>query len=188
MKPETISLIGTIVSLIGIGVSLVGIGLVFVASMLNLYVLLRNTKKTTYTGSVTSSRIRYIQDIREAISKFCGLAHTYNLGRTKFSDQEASAIRKEADSLKYLIRLYLNPEDKYWDNKIMFFCDEVIKQTDKGPDDLHNAIENLIVITQYLLKLEWQGIKEEAKSGDLSDRQKKTLYDSYVTRYENRSA
>jgi hypothetical protein len=70
----------------------------------------------------------------------------------------------------------------------MLFCDEVIKNTDKGIDDLHSAIENLVVITQYLLKLEWQGIKEEAKSGVLSEKQKKLLYDSYVTLYENHIA
>ena len=169
-------------------ISLIGIVMVFIATMLNLFFVVRNAKKATFTGSVTASRIKYIQDIREAMSKFCGLAYYYNTGGGKLSPQETSAIRKEADSLKYLIRLYLNPEDKYWDNKIMLFCDEVIKKTDKGIDELHSAIENLVVITQYLLKLEWQGIKEEAKSGVLSERQKRLLYDSYVRLYENHIA
>jgi hypothetical protein len=170
--------------------SLIGIVMVFIATMLNLFFVVRNAKKATFTGSVTASRIKYIQDIREAISKFCGLAYYYNnnTGGGKLLSEEASAIRKEADSLKYLIRLYLNPEDKFWDTKIMLFCDEVIKNTDKGIDELHSATENLVVITQYLLKLEWQGIKEEAKSGVLSERQKKLLYDSYVTLYKNHVA
>src|ERR1022692_779046 len=164
MKPELVSLISVVVSFMGIVVA-------FFATRQNL----KNAERTTFTGSVTSSRIRYMQDIREAISKFCGLAYSYNAGLGKLSPQEANAIRKEADSLKYLIRLYLNPEDKDWDNKIMVFCDEVIKNTDKGADDLHNAIENLVVITQYLLKLEWQGIKAEAKSEVFSERQKKLI-------------
>lgn len=173
MKIETIPLIGIVTLLV---------------ALLNLLILFRNARKSAFVGAVTSSRIKYIQDIRESISQFCGLAHAYNKGRTNAKPEDLINIPKEADALRHLIRLYLNPEDKYWDTKIMEFCEEVIRNTDKSINELDHSIEKLVVITQYLLKLEWQGIKEEAESGILSKKQKKKLYDSYVALYEKHIA
>jgi len=47
--------------------------------------------------------------------------------------------------------LYFNPEDDYWDNKIIHLIDQVVLKSDKDPK---KDIDKLIVITQYLLKLE----------------------------------
>jgi hypothetical protein len=167
-------------------ITIIGIVATFVVGVINLIVIIRNAKRNTFTSSVTSSRIRYIQDIRQSISKFCGLAHLYNTKRSGLSPQQLSEIHKEVDSLRYLIRLFLNPEDKYWDTQIMTLCDEVIKNTDMDSGALHNAIESLIKITQYLLKLEWQGIKEEANKGALTDQEKTNLYQHYVALHQKR--
>ena len=158
----------------------IGIAATFIIGATNLIIILRNARKTAYINSVTASRIKYIQDIRESIAKFCGLAHTYNLKSHTVQNESHFALHQEADVLKYMIRLYLNPEDQYWDQTIIKKCDEVIKHTDKDLNDLNKAIESLITITQYLLKLEWEGVKEESKSGLLSKGKKERLYKRYL--------
>jgi len=167
---------------------IIGIALTFVVGVANLIITFRNARKASFINSVTASRVKYIQEIRENIAKFCGLALTYNLKSHDVRKEDHFTLHKEADALKYLIRLYLNPEDQYWDQKIIEFCDEVIKNTDKDLDDLNKAIDNLIAITQYLLKLEWEGVKEESKSGILSNGQKEILYRRYLKLYQEHAA
>ena len=119
--------------------------------------------------------------MRESISKFCGLAYSYSNRLYKLEYKEVWELHKEADSLKFLIRLYLNPEDKYWDNKMISLIDQIVHKSDKDPTEL---INELIIITQYLLKLEWEGAKKESEVGILSDVEKKELYNKYVEKHK----
>lgn len=162
-------------------VMLIGIGLTFFIGILNLIITFRNVRKTAFINSVTTSRIKYIQELRESISKFCGLAHSYANKIYKLEYKEVWELHKEADNLRYLIRLYLNPEDDYWDNKIISLIDEILLKTDKDPSE---PINELITITQYLLKLEWEGAKRESEIGIIPDVEKKELYNKYVERHK----
>jgi hypothetical protein len=87
---------------------------------------------------------------------------------------------KSLDKLKYQIILYLNPEDKIWDNKIIGLIETIRK--DIGKDQEQN-IKKLIRLTQYLLKLEWEGAKLESKKGLVSDREKRVLNDKFYRKY-----
>lgn len=162
-------------------VTLIGIGLTFFVGIFNLIITFRNVRKTTFINSVTASRIKYIQELRESISKFCGLAHSYNNRLYKLEYKEVWELHKEADSLKFIIRLYLNPEDDYWDNKIINLIDQIVLKSDKDPTE---PINELITITQYLLKLEWEGAKRESEVGIISDIEKKELYNKYVEKHK----
>lgn len=162
-------------------ITLVGIGLTFIVGVFNLIVTFRNVRKTAFINSVTASRIKYIQDLRESISSFCGLANSYANRIYKLEYKEVWALHKEADKLKYLIRLYLNPEDEYWDKEIIALTDEILLHSDKDPTV---SIEKLITITQYLLKLEWEGAKKESEIGIIPDLEKKELYNKYVMKYK----
>jgi len=136
-------------------VTLVSIGLTFFVGVFNLIITFRNVRKTAFINSVTAARIKYIQELRESISKFCGLAHSYANKIYKLEYKEVWELHKEADNLRYLIRLYLNPEDEYWDNKLISLINQILLKSDKDPTE---PINELITITQYLLKLEWEGI------------------------------
>lgn len=168
-------------------ITLLGVILSFIVGSLGLWVGIRNSRKTNYINSVTASRIRYIQDIRNRISEFCGLVYSYN---TTYSTSNSLAatpdvlfeLQREFDKLKYLIKLHLNPEDVYWDDKILKLIDEIISLTDKDPKE---KIGDLIVITQFLLKLEWEGAKMESQNGILSKKEKSKLYKKHVQLYEN---
>lgn len=162
-------------------VMLIGIGLTFLIGILNLVITFKNVRKTTFINSVTSSRIKYIQELRESISKLCGLAHSYANKIYKLESKDVWELHKEADNLRYLIRLYLNPEDDYWDNKIISLIDEILLKSDKDPTE---SINELITITQYLLKLEWEGAKRESEVGIIPDIEKKELYNKYVERHK----
>ncbi len=162
-------------------VTVISIGLTFFVGVLNLIITFRNVRKTAFINSVTSSRIKYIKELRESISKFCGLVYSYNNRSSKLSDDETWKLHKEADNLKFLIRLYLNPEDEYWDNKIIGLIDQIMLKTDKNPTE---DINSLITITQYLLKLEWEGAKRESEDGIISEVEKRKLYNKYVEKHK----
>lgn len=162
-------------------VTLSGIGLTFFVGVFNLIITFRNVRKTAFINSVTASRIKYIQELRESISKFCGLAHSYANKIYKLEYKEVWELHKEADNLRFLIRLYLNPEDDYWDNKIISLIDQILLKSDKDPTE---PINKLITITQYLLKLEWEGAKRESEIGIISDIEKKEIYNKYVERHK----
>jgi len=162
-------------------VTIIGIGLTFFVGLFNLIVTFRNVRKTAFINSVTASRIKYIQDLRESISRFCALVNSYSNRISKLSYEQLWELHKESDTLKFQIRLYLNPEDEYWDNKIISLIDQIILKTDK---DRTEQIKELITITQYLLKLEWEGAKRESEIGIISEIEKKELYNKYVERHK----
>jgi hypothetical protein len=162
-------------------VTLISIGLTFLVGVFNLILTFQNVKKTTFINSVTSSRIKYIQELRENISKFCALVNSYNYRISNLTHEQSWELHKEADELKFLIRLYLNPDDEYWDNKIINHIDQIILKTDKNPTE---SINELVTITQYLLKLEWEGAKRESEVGIVSEVEKRELYNQYVERHK----
>lgn len=163
-------------------ITLTGIGITFLIGVFNLFVTFRNVRKTSFINSVTASRIKYIQELRESISRFCALAHSYNNRVYKLPKEQVWELHKEADTLRFLIRLYLNPEDDYWDSKIIKLIDDIILKSDKDPK---KEIDELIEITQYLLKLEWEGAKRESEIGIIPDIEKKELYNRYVERHKS---
>lgn len=158
-------------------VTLSGIGITFIIGVLNLLNTSINVQKTAFINSITSSRIKYLQELRESISKFCGLSSSYSKRNYKLEYRQVWELHKEADNLRYLIRLYLNPEDHYWDNKIFNLIDQILLKSDKDPTQ---DINELIIITQYLLKMEWEGAKRESEIGIIPDVEKKGIYDKYV--------
>lgn len=165
-------------------ITLVGIGITFLIGVFNLIVTFRNVRKTTFINSVTASRIKYIQELRESISRFCALAYSYSNRISKLSYEQVWELHKEADTLRFLIRLYLNPEDEYWDNKIIHLIDQIMLKSDKDPKQ---DIDELVKITQYLLKLEWEGAKRESEIGIIPDIEKKELYKKYVERHREKN-
>lgn len=123
-------------------------------------------KKSVFINSVTSERIKWIGKLRENISRFCGLTWLWVLTPNKdFEPKDKQEIIKEIDTLRMMIKLQLNPDGVY-DKKIIELLDHI-------PDlEVHSqvssAINELIHTTQFLLKEEWEKVKEEAKRGDLS--------------------
>lgn len=169
-------------------ITLIGVILSFLVGSAGLWVGLTNSRRTNYINSITAARIKYIQEIRNRISELCGLAYSYNM--TLFTSHSLAAtpekqfeMQREFDRLKYLIKLHLNPNEIYWDDKMLKLVDEII---DLKEDDPKAKINELIIITQYLLKMEWDGVKLESKKGILSEVEKRKLNEEHVRLYEER--
>ena len=165
-------------------ITLTGLILTFIVGVANIIISIKNNKRSTFINSVTASRIEYIQNLRNAISEFCAAAASKNNKENlTLKNEDYIRFEMEANKLKYLIWLYLNPEDKYWDDEIIKLINDISKMylSDlKDIGDLKQKTEKLIVLTQYLLKLEWEGAKIESKRGIISDIEKKELYNKYV--------
>jgi hypothetical protein len=163
--------------------TLIGVILSFIVGAAGLWIGIRNSRKTIFINSVTTARIKYIQDLRNNIAEFCGLFFNYELLLKSDANilKEKLKILETADKLKYLITLQLNPEDTDWDNQIIQLIDEIRLSIDNKPTD---KIKELITISQYLLKLEWEGAKRESQIGTLSKKEKAKLYRKYVRLYQ----
>lgn len=165
-------------------ISLIGIILSFVVGSLGLWVGVRNSRKTIFINSITAARIKYISQLRENVADFCGLFYRYKklIDHNSELSNEKLKVLESSDRLKYLILLHLNPEDDYWDNKIINLIEDIILKMEDYPAD---KINELIVITQYLLKLEWEGAKYESRKGVLKNRFKRKLKKKYIDLFEN---
>ncbi len=53
---------------------------------------------------------------------------------------------------------------------------------DKNPEE---KILELITITQYLFKMEWEGVKQESMKGILSTEERQDLYNISYNLYQN---
>lgn len=160
-------------------VTLFGIIVSFIVGSLGLIIGVRNSKKTIFINSVTAMRAKWIDTVRESISEFCGLAC-----QLKYSADDPKKMER-IQELRFLIRLKLNPKDKF-DKNLVTILDEIVNRLDKQYyENIEVKIDELIVLSQDMLKLEWEGVKEESKRGNLSKKFKKKLYNKYLRNKAN---
>ena len=167
-------------------ITIIGIIVSFLVGAAGLLIGLLNSRKNIFINSITSARIKYIQDIRNNISEYCGLFYRYKILdeiKPNRLESEKLEIIKLIDKLKYQIMLYLNPEDEKWDRKIIDAIENLRLKLNENPEV---EIKQLITITQYLLKLEWEGAKLESTKGLIGRRKKENINDKYYNQYLKR--
>ena len=148
-----------------------GVFFTFLLGLWNIIQNHRNGKKTSFINTVTSERVAWMEKLRENISKFCGLTHTWVMSELYETEKEFEAL-KQIDELRYYIRLQLNSKpEAVLDREIEDQLSKIIKLCTPNPnqDKVLNALNNLIETTQKLLKEEWDKVKDESKRGDLSE-------------------
>ena len=129
----------------------------------------RINKRTTFVNTVTSQRIKWIEQLRLDIGAFCGLIYHWSHTDIEGKPTEGE-ILKEFDRLRHVIRLRLNPDGEH-DKAIEALIEEIPHYT--SPDrqkELANALERITRSTQALLKEEWEKVKQESEHGPLSER------------------
>lgn len=144
----------------------VGIALTFGLGVWNLIVNYRATRKTSFINTVTSQRIKWLEQIRQDIAALAGLTHTWFYSGLAGTDKENDVL-KEIDRLRHVIQLRLNP-DGTLDRRIQTIIRKIPDLTDMTRQkELDQALEELINISQAMLKEEWEKVKLEAEHGNL---------------------
>jgi hypothetical protein len=129
----------------------------------------RINRRTTFVNTVTSQRIKWIEQLRQDIGSFSGLVYHWSHSEMEGKDGEGEML-KELDRLRHVIRLRLNPEGEL-DQKIEALIAEIPHYTDPSRQpELLDALERLTKTTQALLKEEWDKVKLESEHGPLSSR------------------
>lgn len=139
----------------------------FILGVWNLIANHRFNRRTTFVNTVTSQRIKWIEQLRQDISAFSGLV--YHWSNTELPDKtEERQIIKEIDRLHHVIRLRLNPAGTH-DQTIEKLLSEIPQHT-SDQIKIKELLEKLTCTAQALLKDEWEKVKAESKKGPLSDR------------------
>jgi hypothetical protein len=179
-------------------VTFIGILLTFLIGVINFIVSWKSSEKTAFVNSVTTARQKWMDKVRDKMTEFCTAAMVLVNGNDT-SDKSGvpnGENGKKPDYLKEifflptLMKLLLNRADKF-DTKIMKQMDKIQERvlriienpdenTEENKKDLKEEISELISLTQDLLKLEWEGVKEESTHGRLSKETKLDLYNKYL--------
>jgi len=126
----------------------------------------KSSRKVSFINTVTSQRVQWLEQIRQDVAKFVGLTHHWT--RIESTDStEADQVLREIDQLRYVIRLRLNPDDTA-DRKIAKLVKRIPELTSRSSrGELFDALDELTVATQEMLKAEWEKVKQESKDGDV---------------------
>jgi len=150
----------------------IGIVATAVVSVWNIINHYRVNKRSSFINTVTNERVKWLDKLRKNISDFCGLTYTWSMSNVEGKPEEFELVSK-CDKLRFLIRLQLNPKEINGqpnpDKKIEELIAKVPELTHESKQqELKDALDQMIITSQELLKEEWEKVKAEAKSGDLT--------------------
>ena len=129
----------------------------------------RINKRTSFVNTVTSQRIKWIEQLRQDIGAYCGLWYHWSHSDMEGKPGEGEML-KEVDRLRHVIRLRLNPLGAQ-DQAIEALVEEIPRYTDpRRQKELVDALDRMTKATQALLKDEWEKVKRESEHGPLSER------------------
>jgi hypothetical protein len=146
-------------------IALIGIAATFAVAAANLVYSILNNRKTAFVNTVTSSRLRWIESVRDKVSSF--IAVTWSLANPHgFSSEHVNTLVRDRDTLLHQVVLHLNPGDAE-DRAISHLLDEVASNTGVVPAaQVRLMLQKLRDATQVYLKKEWERVKAESKKGE----------------------
>ncbi|MCP4988090.1 MAG: hypothetical protein GY928_19195 [Colwellia sp.] len=151
----------------------VGIALTFLIGLGNIVYNFYINRRTTYINSVTAERVKWVNALRENISKFAGLTYNWVISEVEEGSDESKEILKEIDQLRMLIQLQLNPNEEL-SQKIIAWIEKVSQNTHKSQkEQLKECLKGMVTDVQSLLKEEWDTVKDEARKGRLPKKKNK---------------
>jgi hypothetical protein len=144
-------------------IALIGIGVTFVVSAANLAYSLWNNKRTSFVNTVTTSRLKWIDSLRDEVCEFIAVTNRIVDPNLPPDDKGVSSLLLQRDTLLHEIVLHLNPHDPE-DGKIRTLVNHVQELTDAktASPELSDALLKLRDATGEYLKKEWNRVKKES--------------------------
>src|ERR1035438_4942791 len=144
-------------------IAIAGIGVTFLVSSANLVYSLRSNKRTVFVNTVTTSRLKWIDSLRDKVSEFIAVTVRLLDPDTASEKRDVGALLLQRDTLLHQIVLHVNPNDPT-DQKIRTLVDHVRELTDRGvfSDELADGLRKLRDATGDYLKKEWNRVKKES--------------------------
>lgn len=149
-------------------ISLFAIAATFIVALINLVYTILNNRKTAFVNTVTASRLKWIDSLRDKVSAFISVtARILKPEMATRAPEDVSDLLRERDTLMHQIILHLNPNDVE-DQAIRRSVELVVELTQQGVYslELHKLLVDLRNAAQVYLKKEWTRVKRESKSGD----------------------
>jgi hypothetical protein len=156
----------------------VGIFITFGIAVANLWHSYTNNKKTGFINTVTSSRIEWINSLRDKVSTFIAvttrltgpeLMETLEPEDKAANDKRIIDLMRERDTFMHQIILHLNPEDPE-DQAIKKCVTEILTETKNAlpTQQIATLLTQLRDATANYLKKEWEKVKDESEKGRLT--------------------
>jgi len=144
-------------------IALVGIGVTLAVSCATLLYSIRSSRRTSFVNTVTASRLKWIDSLRDKVSEF--IAVTTRLLDPKASSDEKNfeSLLLQRDTLLHQIVLHLNPNDSE-DQRIKALVVQVQQLTDQHSEsgELLDTLVTLRDAAGAYLKKEWNRVKKES--------------------------
>jgi hypothetical protein len=144
-------------------IAIAGIVITFIVSCLTLYFTLRNNRQTLFVNTVTTSRLKWIDSLRDKVSEFIAVSNRLVDPREASRPEHFSGLLLQRDALLHQIVLHLNPIDPE-DQKIKTLVDNVRQETEASASssELAGGLLKLRDATADYLKKEWNRVKVES--------------------------
>ncbi len=144
-------------------IALTGIIVTLLVSSATLIYSLWNNKQTSFVNTVTNSRLKWIDSLRDKVSEFIAVTARISDSKHKVDDSGVGLLVLQRDTLLHQIVLHLNPRDTE-DQRIRLLVDHVRDITEQGQSsaELEEALVKLRDAAGDYLKKEWNRVKKEA--------------------------
>jgi hypothetical protein len=141
-------------------ISIAGILVTLLVSSATLAYSLWSNKRSFFLNTVTSSRLKWIDSLRDKVAEFIAL--TSRILR-EGNGPDAQGLATQRDTLLHQIVLHLNPYDPE-DQQIRTYVDRAKELADSGapPDEAAPILLSLRDATGDYLKKEWNRVKRES--------------------------
>lgn len=148
-------------------IAIIGIVITFLVSCANLIYSLWSSKQTMFVNTVTASRLKWIDSLRDKVSEFIAVTSCLLAKDTSQVEPSRATLLLQRDTLLHQIVLHLNPHDTE-DQKIRALIEHVRKLTGKdgSSPEISESLLQLRDATGSYLKKEWTRVKRES-SGHL---------------------
>jgi hypothetical protein len=156
-------------------ITFIGIILTTITACITIIVTSKTARKEMFIGVVTTARKEYIQQIRTCAAEFCWAAGL------RTNNQTSSLPPQALEKLGYQLKLMMNPASYsgWWDDVAVDLIDKIINTP--TVDD----VKKFVALMQSWLALEWTGMMNESKKGNLSNSKKEKLRNKYWEEYND---